>query len=255
MKPVLSFILALLLGGCAQNQEWKAHPQITAGPILKPESFALKTQQQAVLLIEFQKSWTQEGFFHWLISDELEERKVLEHTRRLIREARNNNILIIHAPLILDKSQPEHYKKTPLPARLFNQFTKNTWKEEFVDSVYQPQDLVAQGRYGFDATEGSDLLEILKSHKIQQVFVGGFTTDHCVLETMITLEQNGYDSYMVPELTAARNSSIQSEMESQLDTISTERLISLWHSINPDLSTLNSEPDPSPSIPLHIPAL
>jgi len=123
----------------------------------------IQKENTAILLIEFQKTWTEKGIFRKIIKKEYEQRNVLSNTKKIISEARKEGITIIQAPLILDKKD-KNYKKTPFPARLLRRFTKGTWKAEFTDGVYESTDLVIEGRYGFDATEGSNLEKILKNN-------------------------------------------------------------------------------------------
>lgn len=180
----------------------------------------------AILLIEFQKTWTEKGIFKNIIKKELKRQNTLENAKTLINKARTNNIKIIQAPLILDKSNKEKYKKTPFPARLFNRFTKGTWKAEFTDGIYNEQsDILVTGRYGFDAYKGSNLETVLKQHQIKKVYICGFTTDHCVKETMNSLIHKGIDCIMVSNCTATRNIKTQKKIEHIFTTITSQELI------------------------------
>ncbi len=179
----------------------------------------------AILLIEFQKTWTEKGIFHKIIKKEYTQRKVFSNTKDLISEARKQKIKIIQAPLILDKEDKERYKKTPFPARLLKCFTKGTWKAEFTDGIYESSDIVVQGRYGFDACEGSDLEQLLKENEIKMVFVCGFTTDHCVKETMNSLIDKGFNCVLVPDCTATKNNKLQKNIEKEFEIISSKQLI------------------------------
>ena len=184
----------------------------------------IQKEKTAILLIEFQKTWTEKGIFRKIIKKEYEQRNVLSNMKRLISEARKEGIVVIQAPLILDKSD-ENYKKTPFPARLLKRFTKGTWKAEFTDGVYENTDLVIEGRYGFDATEGSNLEEILRTNNIKTVFVAGFTTDHCVKETMSSLIEKGFECIMVSNCTATKNNKLQKKIENEFTIITSEQLI------------------------------
>lgn len=183
-------------------------------------------ERTSILNIEFQKSWTDKGFFNKLIKSELETRDVVNNTVNLLNFARKRNIVIIQAPLLIDKKDKK-YKKMPFPARLFGQLTKGTWKAEFTQGIYKKTDIVATGRYDFDATKGSNLEEILKKNKIKTIYVCGFTTDHCVKETMNPLIKKGYKCIMVSDCTAARNNKLQQGIERQFETITSSELINL----------------------------
>ena len=181
-------------------------------------------EQVAILSIEFQKSWTDKGFFNRLIKKELKRKNVINNTINLLDFARQSKIKIVHAPLLIDKKD-KNYKKMPFPAKLFGQLTKGTWKAEFTEGIYKQSDIVAVGRYGFDATRGSNLESILQENKIKTVYVCGFTTDHCVKETMNSLIEKGYKCIMVSNCTATRNKKIQEKIEQKFEIISSKELI------------------------------
>lgn len=182
-------------------------------------------EDSAVLLIEFQKTWTEKGIFYKLIKKEYLSRDVLGNTIKLIAAAREKGIKVIQAPLILDKEDKERYKKTPFPARLLKRFTKGTWKAEFTDGIYDTTDIVVKGRCGFDACEGSDLEQILKENGIKNIYVCGFTTDHCVKATMNSLIDKGFNCILVSDCTATKNNKLQKKIEQEFKTISSKQLI------------------------------
>ena len=184
----------------------------------------IQKDNTAILLIEFQKTWTEKGIFHKIIKKEYTLRNVLNNTKDLILEARKNEVKVIQAPLILDKADKAKYKKTPFPARLLKRFTKGTWKADFTDGIYEKSDIVVQGRYGFDACEGSDLEELLKQNEIKTVFVCGFTTDHCVKETMNSLIDKGFDCILVSDCTATKNNKLQKKIEKEFAIITSKQL-------------------------------
>jgi nicotinamidase-related amidase len=184
-----------------------------------------KNENTAILIIEFQKTWTEKGIFHKLIKKEYFSRNILENTKEVIAEARKQEIKIIQAPLILDKADKERYKKTPFPARLLKRFTKGTWKAEFTEGIYEKTDIVIKGRYGFDACEGSNLEQLLKETKIKNIFVCGFTTDHCVKETMNSLIDKGFNCILVSDCTATKNNKLQKKIEKEFEIISSNQLI------------------------------
>jgi len=63
----------------------------------------IQKENTAILLIEFQKTWTEKGIFRKIIKKEYEQRDVLSSTKKIISEARKEGITVIQAPLILDK--------------------------------------------------------------------------------------------------------------------------------------------------------
>lgn len=173
---------------------------------------SLDNQKIVMLTIEYQKSWTNKGFFYNLIKEQLNTNNVISNSIKLLNECRKAEIKVIHAPLILDKKDPFRYKKTPFLARLTNQLTANTWKSEFTEGIYEKVDLVAYGRSSLDATIDSDLLELLAKEKAEIVVIMGFTTNHCVKLTYLTLEKLGYRCIIASECTAALNGKIQQKV-------------------------------------------
>ena len=93
----------------------------------------LKRDETAVVLVEFQKQWTEKGLFNWLIKGQLESRQVVENTRRLVAKAREHDLTIIHAPLVVD---PHNKKGWLAYSTLGRIFTKDSWKSELVDGLF-----------------------------------------------------------------------------------------------------------------------
>lgn len=218
MKMLGVFFLVVLLGQTAFAQESK---QYTARE-------NIGRQNTVVVLIEFQKTWTEMGFFSELIREEYKSRNVLDNTANLVRKARKFGFSVIQAPLILDKEDKERYKKIPLFPKQMEGFTKGTWKEEFTEGIYENTDIVVKGRCSFDATECSNLEEILKKKGIKNILFCGFTTDHCVESTMKTLVAKGYNCILISDCTAARNHRIQKEVENRHNTMTSLDVIKLF---------------------------
>ncbi|MBI4733958.1 MAG: cysteine hydrolase, partial [Rubrobacteridae bacterium] len=172
-----------------------------------------------IVVIEFQKTWTEKGFFNRLIKKEYESRNVLDNTTALLLKARTLGLHIIQAPLIIDKKDKKRYRKIPLPPKLFRGFIKGTWKAEFTEGIHEKTDVVVTGRCGFDATEGSNIEEILQQKEVKNIFLCGFTTDHCVELTMKTLISRGYNCALVSDCTATRNAAIQKKVENRNKTM------------------------------------
>jgi len=179
----------------------------------------------AILVIEFQKTWTGKSFFHKLIKKEYESKKVYQNSIQLLEVARKNNLKIIQAPFILDKNDKEKYKEIPFPPKLFGQFTANTWRAEYTEGVFNESDIEIKGRCGFNACKGSNLQKILKENNIEEIYFIGFTTDHCIAETMDTLISDGYECILVSDCTTTRNSKLQQKIEDKYKSIKSKQLI------------------------------
>ena len=109
--------------------------------------------------------------------------------------------------------------------KLFGQFTANTWRAEYADGIFDKSDIEVKGRTAFDNTVDSNLQEILKENKIEKVYFVGFTTDHCVAETMDTLISDGYECILVSDCTAARNRKIQKKIENKYTSVNSKQIL------------------------------
>jgi len=185
----------------------------------------LNNSKTAILVVEFQKTWTERSFFHKLIKKEYESKNVYQNTKQLLEVARKNGLTIIQSPFILDKNDKEKYKKIPFLPKLFRQFTTNTWRAEYTDGILYKSDIEVKGRTAFDNTVDSNLQVILKENKIEKIYFVGFTTDHCVAETMGTLISDGYECILVSDCTAARNSKTQQKIENKYTSIKSRQII------------------------------
>ena len=185
----------------------------------------MRNSKTTILVIEFQKTWTEKSFFHKLIKKEYNSRNVYQNTKQLLDIARKHNIPVIHAPFIVDKNNKEIYKKLPFPPKILSQFTANTWRAEYTDGIYDNSDIEVQGRCAFDVCIDSNLIEILNKNNIKKVYLSGFTTDQCVAKTMDTLISNGFECILLSDCTAARNNKIQKKIEQNYKKITSEQLI------------------------------
>ncbi|NOY56756.1 MAG: cysteine hydrolase [Actinobacteria bacterium] len=155
--------------------------------------------RRALVLIEFQKQWTEPGLYHRLVRRQLEARHTVATARRIVRAARHEGVVVIHAPLIIDPKR----KRGLLAHLTFGRvFTKGTPRAEFTAGMFETGDLVVRGRTGFDAFAGTDLEQLLRVNGIEEIFFGGLTTDQCVARTLRTALGMGFRAYLVPELTA-----------------------------------------------------
>jgi len=170
----------------------------------------INKSKSAILLIEFQNQWTQGGFYNKLIKRQLDTKDVIENTINLVKDAREQGVKIIHAPLIID---PE-CKKGWLAFVTFGKvFTKDTKKAKISDGFFREGDLLVKGRYAFDAFTGSDLESVLRKNKINDIFVCGFTTDQCVAKTLNTMIDKKFNAFLVSDCTATISKLLQKRTE------------------------------------------
>lgn len=185
----------------------------------------MKIDEIAILVVEFQKTWTQDSFFHLLIKKEYTTRNIYEKSINLLSHARKHDVKIIQSPFIIDKNDKKVYKKIPFLPKLLGQFKANTWRAEYTDGIYEDSDYEVKGRTAFDNTIDSNLIQILKDLKTKTIYIMGFTTDHCVAETIDSLLKLGYKVILIKDASATFKHSVQLKMEDKYDTIDSNKLI------------------------------
>jgi len=185
----------------------------------------MQMQNIVILVVEFQKTWTQDSFFHTLIKKEYHSRRVYANSIALLDIAREYQIPIIQSPFIIDKSHKETYRKIPFLPKFLGQFKANTWRAEYTDGIYKEGDYEVTGRTAFDNTIDSNLIDILKELDTKTVYIMGFTTDHCVAETIDSLKILGYEVVLISDATATFNHATQRKMEERYISIDSTSLI------------------------------
>jgi nicotinamidase-related amidase len=179
-------------------------------PHAQDRTITFDPDRTAIVLIEFQRQWTDPGLYNLLVRRSLKRRNVVKRTRETVRAARTAGVTVVHAPLRIDPDRKKGWLATLTRGRVF---TAGTDKAAFTPGVHEENDPVAEGRYTFDAFEGSDLAAILDANDVQTVFLAGFITDQCVARSLETALDNGYDAYVLGDLTATYSGLIQRRTE------------------------------------------
>ncbi len=164
----------------------------------------------AVVLVEFQKQWTEPGLFHLLIRREMQRNQVMANATQLAKTARALQVPVIHAPLVVDpKAKRGLYAH--ITRGLF--FRKDSHRAEIDERVFHEQDRVVKGRSGFDAFKGSDLEQVLRELHITTVLLAGFATDQCVGKTLRSALRKGFSAYMITDCSATFCRALQRRAE------------------------------------------
>jgi nicotinamidase-related amidase len=172
----------------------------------------LNLNNTVLVLNEFQKQWTERSMYHRLIKRELKNRNVIDNTLNVVKNWRSKELPIIHAPIIQD---PQN--KRGFLAKVSNAgfFTKGTWKAEFTEGVYEPDDVVLNGRYTFNVFEGSDFESILNSMNVKTFLICGFTTSLCIKMTVEAAKKKGYDFVIINDCSATFTGWLQKLFDKQ----------------------------------------
>lgn len=164
----------------------------------------------AVVLVEFQRQWTDLLPYRPLIARQLRRREVLQTTRRFVESARATGAAIVHAPLVLDPAAPAGLVGRLTRGRVF---TQDTPKAAITDGIQAPHDTVVRGRTAFDAFVNSDLDDGLRRLEVKHLLIGGFVTDQCVAKTLRTALDRGWDAYLLTDASATFTDLMQRRVE------------------------------------------
>lgn len=168
----------------------------------------------ALVLIEFQRQWTDPGLYHRLIRKQLDSRSVLANTRSLARSARSHDATVIHVPLVIDPSDKQGWFGRVTLGKVF---TKDTPRAELTEGLFEEGDLLAEGRTRFDAFEGSQLENVIRDGEFDRLYFCGITTEYCVAKSMRTAAKLGFENYLVSDCTVTRNRRIQRRIEAEFE--------------------------------------
>lgn len=168
----------------------------------------MDTSKTAIVLIEYQNDFTTEGgALHGGVKDVMQQTDMLENTKKLVAEAREKGVNIIHAPIQFSEgyneitSEPYGILKGVVDN---NAFVKDSWGADIVDDL-KPEDgdIVIEGKRGLDTFASTNLDFILRSRGIETVALGGFLTNCCVESTMRSAYEKGFNVVTLTDCVAS----------------------------------------------------
>lgn len=218
-KELVLFSVLLISSACATSETVE----------LKPAVRDFTPENTAIVVVEFQKQWTEPrfpGVYYRMIRKQYESRNVYEQTVRLLTSARSAEYPVVQAPLIID---PKEKKGIFAWLTMGNVFTKGRERSEFTEGIVAKTDHIVSGRYGFNGFLGSDLEKTLNKTGAKNILFCGFTTEHCVDMTMNAAEKKGYTAWLIPECTATKNARLQKKTEEKWGHA--ERIVSLSEAV------------------------
>lgn len=171
------------------------------------------SNNDVIVLLEFQNQWTKPGLFNKLVRRELKRQNVIANTVSLLKAARDKNIPILQAPLWVDSKNLKGLYAHMTRGLFFN---KDTEHGKIDPDIMTSSDIVIKGRTAFDAFTGSELDEVLAPYKDRRILFAGFATDQCVLKTIRTALSLGYDAHLIADCSATFFKGIQNGTERKL---------------------------------------
>jgi ureidoacrylate peracid hydrolase len=178
----------------------------------------LDPKKTAVVLIEYQNDFMSEGgALHGAVKEVMDTSGMLEHTLKVVAEARAAGVSILHAPISFQKG---YHEITDHPYDILKgvvdstAFVKGSWGAAIIDELTpSDSDIVVEGKRGLDTFASTNLDFILRSRGIENVVLGGFLTNCCVESTMRSAYERGFNVITLTDCTAATS---QAEQEAAI---------------------------------------
>lgn len=202
---------ALVLGALvlwAQPSRSANEDSAATQPSAAPPPPTERTEQAALVLIEFQQEWLgPDGKLVRLFDHPDRGRDAGRRARVALAAARQAGLPVIHAPMILSPGYPELGDgKYGLRAAIPKAGTWIGAGADFAEGFApRPGEPVVRGRVGASAFVGSDLQQVLERHGVTTLYLAGFATHVCVESTMRHGHDLGYDVVVLRDACAAFN--------------------------------------------------
>jgi nicotinamidase-related amidase len=158
----------------------------------------MKSDETAIVLIEFQNDFTTEGgTLHGAVKETMESTGMLKHTKEALDAARKAGATVIYVPIQFAEgyneitSHPYGILKGVVDSK---SFVKGSWGAAIIDELAPIEgDTIIEGKRGLDAFGSTNLDFILRSKGIKTVALSGFLTNCCVESTMRSAYERGYE--------------------------------------------------------------
>ena len=157
----------------------------------------MKASETAVILIEFQNDFCNEGGkLHGLVRDEMARLNTVANARRLLDAARVKGCAVIHCPFSLDTIWVDHCAICGIITNLRqgNVFEPGTWGHEIIAELQPfPGETALQNKRALSGFTNTCLDDILKKRNVRNLIVAGFLTNVCVQATAWSAYDLGYN--------------------------------------------------------------
>jgi nicotinamidase-related amidase len=166
----------------------------------------------ALVLIEFQREWLDEGVgkINDLWEDGEQLRSAVEGAERALSAAREAGMRVVHCGLRFQEGHPElgggapevHGLKGVIPKA--GTFLADGPGSEFVEPfVPREGEFVVRGRTGGSGFAGSNLDVYLRNQGVEEIYLAGFALHVCVESTLRAGHDRGYRTAVLEDATAA----------------------------------------------------
>ena len=180
----------------------------------------MKASETAIVLIEFQNEFCQEGGSLFAeVKSEIARQDTLGNAARLLQKAREKGCLIIHCPFVFDEPWFKKHAVCGIIAEAAKQgaFVAGTWGAQIIDEM-TPLDRedVLSGKHALSGFANTQLEKLLKQSGIRNVAVAGFLSNVCVEATARSAYDRGYQVRVIRDATAGTSQAIQQYVEREI---------------------------------------
>jgi nicotinamidase-related amidase len=204
----LGAMLGLAWTGLAGAQELPKLPALDK---------TLKAEQTAIIVVDFQNSFTEPKGEHYpRLEKQFKETNMIENSLALVKQARALGIPVIQ---VIEGYTKDYNELDWGNGADFHrsQILRQAWKSDaWMSQLYEPmkdaKDLVLKDRKTLSGFGGNGLDTILKSRGIRNVAVIGFTADVCVYATAVAGYDLGYRVFALTDAMVAADAALTKEM-------------------------------------------
>ncbi len=157
-------------------------------------SLVLPAEETALVIVDMQNDFVKTGGKLRVPDAE----KTIEPIRRLLEEARRNDVLVIF-------TQDTHYKGDPEYEIWGEHVLKGTWGWQIIDELKPlPHEIVVE-KTRYDGFYGTPLDDLLRVYQVKHLVITGTVANICVLHTAGSAALRWYKVYVPMDAISALN--------------------------------------------------
>ena len=180
----------------------------------------MKSDQTALILIEFQNDFCKEGGkLNALVRDEIARNNTIANAVKLLDGAREKKIRIVHCPFVLDRawSMERSYEGLVKGLTDGDVFAPGTWGVEIIDELRPREgETILEGKRAINGFVHTNLADILADWRVENVAIAGFLTNVCAQATAWGAYDLGYRTRLIPSACGAASREIQEYVEKEI---------------------------------------
>lgn len=137
----------------------------------------------------------------------IEENNIFENLSKVISNARNSNILIVHIGIEFSEDYSDQPIESPLfgKANEYKAFRRNSWGTEFNEEINIEKSDIIIKKNRVSAFYNTKLDTLLKKNNVSEILIAGVSTDLAVSSTARDAHDRDYKVIILEDCCAAAN--------------------------------------------------